>query len=208
MKEAVFIDRDGVICENRSDYVKSWSEFVFLPNAVKALAALHQAGYSIIIVTNQSAVGRGLIDLDTLHGIHVRMEAIIEEHGGHIEEILYCPHHPDDGCYCRKPQPGMLMAAAQSLNLDLHNSYMIGDACTDIQAGQAAGTKSFLVLTGRGMAQLPLTLRYATGNFQVVPRLDVAVEHIINSKRANDIQPGFLTELTRQEFPISPTSKC
>ena len=181
MKGIVFIDRDGVICENRHDYVKSWSEFVFLPNALEALAKLTKDGYKIIIVTNQSAVGRGLMDLETLHDIHARMATIIEQHGGRVTRIFYCPHHPDEQCQCRKPQPGMFLAAARELGVELNQAYMIGDACTDIQAGQTVGCRSFLVLTGRGLSQLSLTMHRAKTNFHVVPGLDVAVEHIISN---------------------------
>ncbi len=199
MRETIFIDRDGVICENRSDYVKSWSEFVFLPNVFKPLAVLNQAGYRVIVVTNQSAVGRGLMSLEALHDIHARMTAAIEKHGGEIEHILYCPHRPEDNCDCRKPQSGMLLTAAQMLGIDLNNSYMIGDACTDIQAGQAVGCRSFLVLTGRGMTQLPETFRQATTIFYVMSNFGVAVKHILNNGRHTSpeaILPAYRPQLT------------
>jgi D-glycero-D-manno-heptose 1,7-bisphosphate phosphatase len=182
VQKIVFIDRDGVICENHDDYVKSWPEFSFLPNSLEALAKLTQAGYRIIVVTNQSAVGRGLLDLETLHDIHSRMIAIVEQHGGRIERVMVCPHRPEDKCRCRKPQPGMLLTAAQELGLDLTSAFMIGDACTDVQAGQAAGCRSFLVLTGRGLSQLAMTMHQAKTNFHVVPGLDIAVEHILNNE--------------------------
>ena len=181
MQKIVFIDRDGVICENRADYVKNWQEFEFLPNVLEALAVLNQAGYKVVIVTNQSAIGRGLMSLADLQDIHTRMVNVVRQAGGDIEEIFYCPHQPEDQCYCRKPQPGMLNEAAEKLNIDLSRAYMIGDACTDIQAGQAVDCTSFLVLTGRGLAQLSLTLRQASANFHVVPHLDVAVKHIISN---------------------------
>ncbi len=202
MSGTVFIDRDGVICRNRSDYVKSWQEFVFLPHALNALTTLHQAGYQVVIVTNQSAIGRGLMSLETLDDIHTRMTTAIEQHGGRITKIFYCPHHPNENCNCRKPRPGMLHAAAEMLDIDLSQAYMIGDACTDIQAGQAVGCRSFLVLTGRGVAQLSLTLRYSKASFQVVPNLDVAVEHIITNNAEASTQPAFSGNYNR---PTSST---
>ena len=208
MQKTVFIDRDGVICENRADYVKNWDEFAFLPNALEALAALKQAGYRVIIVTNQSAVGRGLMSLETLQDIHTRMANAIREAGGEVEQILYCPHRPEDCCDCRKPQPGMLKQAAECLQIDLADAYMIGDAYSDIQAGQTVGCTSFLVLTGRGLAQLPLTLRHATANFHVVPHLDVAVKHIISngqSRMAKTVLPISYAKILPDSLPIEPS---
>lgn len=181
MKGVVFLDRDGVICENRADYVKSWQEFVFLPNTLAALADLKRDGYRIIVVTNQSAVGRGLMTLKELNYIHAQMMNTIQQHGGYIEQVIYCPHRPEDNCDCRKPRPGMLLAAAKMFNIDLQQSYMIGDACSDLQAGQAVGCRCFFVLTGRGLAQLPSTLHHTTSSFQIVPDLRVAVKHILNN---------------------------
>ncbi len=202
MPGTVFIDRDGVICENRSDYVKSWREFVFLPNALQALVALYQNGYQVIVVTNQSAVGRGLMSLETLFDIHTRMAAEVEQHGGHIAQIFFCTHRPGENCYCRKPRPGMLLAAAQMLNFDLTTSYIIGDACTDIQAGQAVGCRSFLVLTGRGLAQLPATFLHATTTFHVVSDLEAAVEHIVNNGwRANSADASLILK-AGQTLPV------
>jgi len=190
MKGTVFLDRDGVICENRPDYVKSWDEFVFLPQTFTALAALNQAGYRVIVVTNQSAVGRGLLSPETLHEIHSRMITAIQQHGGHIDRVVHCPHRPDDNCNCRKPRPGMLLTVAQELGLDLRQAYLIGDAYSDIQAGQAVGCRCSLVLTGRGQAQLPLALGqappygeyYATTGFQVAADLNEAVKRILDGE--------------------------
>ncbi|MDX1524277.1 MAG: D-glycero-beta-D-manno-heptose 1,7-bisphosphate 7-phosphatase, partial [Anaerolineae bacterium] len=174
MENIVFVDRDGVICENRPDHVKCWDEFVFLPGALEALAQLKRIGYPVVVITNQGAVGRGLMDVATLHDIHHRMVMTVRKYGGDIEKIYYCPHHPDEGCECRKPNTGMLRLASDQLNINLSKSYLIGDAGTDIEAGQAVGSHCILVLTGRGMAQLPIALRRASKNFQVVPNLKVA----------------------------------
>jgi D-glycero-D-manno-heptose 1,7-bisphosphate phosphatase len=147
---AVFVDRDGVICENRSDYVKTWSEFVFVPGSVEALASLSNVGARLFVVTNQAVVGRGLISRRQLDVMHEKMLDVLSGAGAKIEGILVCAHHPDDRCDCRKPKPGLLLDAALRFKIDLEGSFMIGDAASDIEAGARAGTGTVLVLTGRG----------------------------------------------------------
>ena len=147
---AVFVDRDGVICENRPDHVTSWSEFVFVPGAVEALASLSRAKVPLYIVTNQAVVGRGLLSRRSLDQIHEKMLGVLYGSGATVASILVCPHHPDDQCACRKPNPGLLREAEARFDIDLKRSFMIGDAATDIEAGQSAGTTTILVKTGRG----------------------------------------------------------
>lgn len=151
---AVFVDRDGVLCENRADYVRSWSEFAFLPGAVEALVSLTLAGARLFIATNQAVVGRGLISRRTLDGIHEKMLDVLTAAGARIEAVLVCPHHPDDGCACRKPKPGMITEAAGRFDVDLERSFLVGDALSDIEAGALAGCRTVLVRTGRGAAAL------------------------------------------------------
>lgn len=153
LQPAIFLDRDGVINENRADYVKSWREFTFLPGALPALALLAQMNLPIIVVSNQSAVGRGVMRRRDVDAIHHRMIAGILKAGGRIDAIFYCPHRPEEACTCRKPQPGMLLAAAAQLQLDLTRSVFIGDAETDVQAAQQAGCYPLLVRTGRGQRE-------------------------------------------------------
>ena len=150
--KTVFLDRDGVINRNPPNmgYVRRWSEFSFIPNARKAIRELTQDGYRIIVVTNQAGIGRGLFSEEHLTDIHARMVAEIAEAGGRIDAVYYCPHHPDAGCECRKPKPGMLTRAGREHNIELSSAYLIGDSKTDIEAGQRAGTKTLLVLTGLG----------------------------------------------------------
>lgn len=151
---AVFVDRDGVICENRSDYVKEWSEFVFVDGAVEALASLTRSKTRLFVVTNQSAIGRGLMSRRQLDVIHERMLDYIGGSGGRVEAVLVCPHHPDDKCSCRKPEPGLLQQASDRHKVDLTRSFMIGDHHTDIEAGARAGCETVLVRTGRGATSL------------------------------------------------------
>lgn len=149
-RSAVFIDRDGVICENRSDYVTAWSEFSFIAGAIEAIASLTRGRARLFVVTNQSAVGRGLMSRRQLDVIHEKMLDYIGGAGGKIESILVCPHHPDDGCACRKPLPGLLTEAGNRFKVELTRSFLIGDHHTDIQAGARAGCETVLVRTGRG----------------------------------------------------------
>ncbi|MGC8842765.1 MAG: D-glycero-alpha-D-manno-heptose-1,7-bisphosphate 7-phosphatase [bacterium] len=152
------MDRDGVINLNRPDYVKSWDEFIFYPFAKLALSRLAKSDFLIIIVSNQSSIGRGIVKKETVDEINERMKEEIEKEGGRIDAIYYCPHKPNEGCPCRKPNPGLLLKAAEEWDIDLRKSYMIGDALSDIEAGKRAGCFSILVLTGRGREQLHLFL--------------------------------------------------
>lgn len=144
-RRAVILDRDGVINDHALDYVTSWRRFRFLPDALEALRRLREAGWLVIVATNQSAVGRGLMTETDLQEIHDRMLAAVEEHGGHIEQVFYCPHHPDDWCSCRKPQTGLLQQAARAYALDLSDSYVVGDSWRDMAVGQRVGATTILV---------------------------------------------------------------
>lgn len=173
MQPAIFLDRDGVIIENRDDYVRSWADVVFIPSALEALAALASTPYAVVIATNQAGIGRGFLTLADAEDINNRLKAEIVRAGGRVNGIYMCPHKPEDNCDCRKPRPGMLRRAAFDLSLDLSRSWMIGDALTDLQAGRAAGINSLLVLTGRGLKQK--TLHGLDGGY---PDLAAALEHI------------------------------
>jgi D-glycero-D-manno-heptose 1,7-bisphosphate phosphatase len=142
---AVFLDRDGVINADSPDFIKSWDEFKFLPGTLEALAVLSRTTYAIVIVTNQSGLGRGLLTEDTLRDMHNRMLDRIGAAGGRIDAIYYCPHCPGEGCECRKPLPGLFLRAAAEMNIDLSGSWMIGDSARDVQAASAAGVKPILL---------------------------------------------------------------
>lgn len=153
---AVFLDRDGVIIENRDGYVKTWDEVGFLPGAFEALRRLAVSPYKVVMVTNQSAIGRGILSFEHAIEINRRVVAEIEAHGGRIDACYLCPHRPEDGCDCRKPLPGLLIRAQGDLDLDLSRSSLVGDAVSDLEAAEAAGVQGILVLTGRGQDQLSL----------------------------------------------------
>lgn len=147
---AIFLDRDGVINENRVDHVKSWEEFLFLPRSIDAIVALGAVGCRIIVITNQAIINRGLVAAGVIDRIHAKLKHAVARAGGRIDDVYYCPHRPDEHCGCRKPQPGLLTAAARRYRLDLSRSYLVGDSFTDIAAGQSIGCQTILVRTGRG----------------------------------------------------------
>jgi D-glycero-D-manno-heptose 1,7-bisphosphate phosphatase len=185
MFPAVFLDRDGVLIENRSDYVRDWSQVDLLPKTITALSGFRNTRYKIIIVTNQSAVGRGLISLETAEEINHRLARVIEENGGRIDATYMCPHAPEDQCECRKPRSGLFLRAARDLSLDLASSWMIGDAWSDLLAGQAAKLQGvILVKTGRGTQQLLQPKPESLRNFLIFNDLFDALGSI-NKPRQN-----------------------
>ncbi|MBZ0276792.1 MAG: D-glycero-beta-D-manno-heptose 1,7-bisphosphate 7-phosphatase [Anaerolineae bacterium] len=147
---AIFLDRDGVINQNRADHVKSWDEFEFIPGVLDSIRELTETGLPIFVVTNQAGVNRGLMSVETLGDIHQRMLAQISETGGKITKVFYCPHDNHEACDCRKPRGGMLRQAAAEFGVDLAQSVIVGDAWTDVGAGMEVGARGILVMTGRG----------------------------------------------------------
>ncbi len=179
----VFLDRDGVINENRSDHVKSWDEFVFVPGALAALKRLHHAGWQTIVVTNQAIIHRRAVPQATVDAIHERLMQTVAQHGGYIEAVFCCPHDPAEGCDCRKPQPGLLLQAAAQFSLRLDRCYLIGDALTDMAAGQAVGCRCTLVRTGRGRSQGHGAAGHY-GHYRVATDLGAAVHWMLLAERA------------------------
>jgi D-glycero-D-manno-heptose 1,7-bisphosphate phosphatase len=192
MHPAIFLDRDGVLIENRSDYVRDWSQVKIFPDAIRALSHSAIKNYKIVIVTNQSAIGRELISLETAKHINGRLVDLIHHYGGQMDAVYMCPHKPDDGCFCRKPKPGLLLQAAKELSLDLRRSWMIGDAWSDVQAGQMAGVRQAILLkTGRGREQfLKSRPENITGHL-IFDNLTLAFDAIftIDNTRSIDKQP-------------------
>ena len=156
----VFLDRDGVINRDSPDYVTSWEVFEFLPGSLDAIRRLTAAGLTVIVITNQSAIGRGMMDTATLEAMHGNLRRAVEARGGRIKDIFFCPHHPDDGCACRKPEPGMIHQARQTHRLELATATMIGDSARDIECGIRAGCgRTILVRSGLHDALPALTAR-------------------------------------------------
>ncbi len=150
----ILLDRDGVINHDANQFIKSPDEWLPIAGSLEAIALLNKAGYHVIVITNQSGVGRGLYSDATLTAIHAKMLRQLAAVGGHIQHIYYCPHLPDANCPCRKPKPGMLHQFSQDAGVDLSDIFFIGDSLRDLQAGQAAGAKPLLVKTGNGQHTL------------------------------------------------------
>jgi D-glycero-D-manno-heptose 1,7-bisphosphate phosphatase len=146
-RPAIILDRDGVLNRKppRAEYVRTWQEFEWLPGAKQALRLLKEAGYRVIVVSNQAGVARGAMTEEDLLDIHRRMTREILQEGGRIDAVYYCPHHWDAGCECRKPKPGMLFQAQRDFNLDLSRTPFVGDDERDAQAAEAADCPSIVV---------------------------------------------------------------
>jgi D-glycero-D-manno-heptose 1,7-bisphosphate phosphatase len=157
---ALLLDRDGVINRERPDYVKNWGEFEPLPGALAALSALASFDGKIVVITNQSAIGRGLVERAIVDEIHHKLLELVVSNGGRIDAFFVCPHHPDEHCGCRKPKPGLLLQAADMFDLNLPDCVFIGDSISDFLAAQAVGCSSILVQTGIIGARLPTLLAH------------------------------------------------
>lgn len=146
----VILDRDGVINHDRPDFVKSPEEWQPIAGSLEAIAELNQAGFRVIIATNQSGVARGLFDMATVNAINEKMHKALAQAGGRIDAIFYCAHAADEDCRCRKPKPGMLEDIGQRLNTPLDGVPLVGDSLRDLQAAAAVNAQPILVLTGKG----------------------------------------------------------
>jgi D-glycero-D-manno-heptose 1,7-bisphosphate phosphatase len=146
----VILDRDGVINEDSDEYIKSVAEWKPVPGSLEAIAQLCQAGYQVYVASNQSGIGRGLMDFDALFAIHERLQRAVAELGGRISGIEYAPEHPDNASEMRKPAPGMLKDLARRLQVSLENVWFVGDSYSDVEAARAAGARPVLVLSGKG----------------------------------------------------------
>ncbi len=146
----IILDRDGVINFDSASFIKSPAEWKPIPGSLEAIARLNQAGYRVVVATNQSGVGRGLFDMDTLNAIHDKMHRSVAAVGGRIDAVFYCPHPADSKCDCRKPNPGMFERIKACYNADLTGVPAIGDSLRDLVAADKAGALPMLVLTGKG----------------------------------------------------------
>ena len=155
LARAVFFDRDGVLTRERDDYVKSPEELEILPGIYGPLRAIREKGFRIVVITNQSVVGRGLATPAVMERIHAKLRHELEKNGCHIDAIYYCPHLPGAGCDCRKPKPGLIFKAASELGIDPKRSWLIGDKEIDMQAAEKAGCRGLRVSTnGDGLAKI------------------------------------------------------
>ena len=146
----IILDRDGVINHDSDAYIKSPDEWRALPGSLQAIARLAKGGWRITVATNQSGVARGLFDLATLGAIHTKMHQAVGDAGGRIDAVFFCPHGPDHNCPCRKPSPGLYREILGRFRVEPRNAVVVGDSLRDLQAAEAAGCRSYLVLTGKG----------------------------------------------------------
>jgi len=145
-ERCVFLDRDGIINEQiYGDYVRSPKQLRFIPGSLTQIARLTNAGYRVVVISNQQGIGKGLFTLDDLDEVTEAVRQAVSKAGGRIDAFYYCPHLQDDECRCRKPRPGLLLRAAEQLSVNLAETYFVGDSVSDVLAGQAAGCKTILV---------------------------------------------------------------
>ncbi|MCS6825265.1 MAG: D-glycero-beta-D-manno-heptose 1,7-bisphosphate 7-phosphatase [Caldilinea sp.] len=182
--EAVFLDRDGTLNVERADYVKSIEELVLLPGVLDALARLATFDLPLILITNQSAIGRGIVSHRRVERIHHHLRSLVHAAQGRIDAIYLCPHPPDAGCDCRKPKPGLLQAAANDWQLDLARCAFIGDSMADLGAARTAGCQPILVRTGRQAQQLD-ELAHRDPTVVLVNDLSAAVDWLEQWMKAN-----------------------
>jgi len=181
--KVVFLDRDGVINVDSPDYIKSWDEFDFIPGSLEAIALLTAHGLTVIVITNQSVIGRKLVEPETLQDMHQRVQDAVLAAGGRIHAFYHCPHVPQDACVCRKPEPGLILAAQRDFGLDLSQTCMVGDSEKDMVAAQKAGCGGrVLVRTGNGLKTESQLLQSGTSVDHVAENLLEAAKFIISFK--------------------------
>ena len=146
----IILDRDGVINQDSDQFIKNATEWKPIPGSLEAIAKLNHAGYRVVVASNQSGIGRGLLDMGALNAINDKMYRVLAQVGGRIDALFYCPHAAEANCDCRKPKPGMFIDIAQRFNVDLAGVPGVGDSLRDLQAAAAAGAQPILVLTGKG----------------------------------------------------------
>lgn len=178
----IVLDRDGVINIDSDDYVKSAEEWLPIPGSIKAIAALSRAGFDIFIATNQSGLGRGLYSPLSLEQMHSKFLTLVEEAGGKIGGIVFCPHTPEDNCECRKPKTGLLKEIESKFACRLANAFFVGDSTRDIQAALAYGCKPVLVKTGKGRQSIVKLNELGIIDFLVFDDLASAARFIINAE--------------------------
>jgi D-glycero-D-manno-heptose 1,7-bisphosphate phosphatase len=152
LRPLIVLDRDGVINRDSTTFIKTPDEWVSLPGSPEAISQLNKAGFTVIVATNQSGIGRGLLSLQDLEKIHDKMNTVVTTAGGHIDAIFFCPHLPDENCDCRKPKTGLLKKIARQYGCDAADLIIVGDSLRDLQAAWAFGATAILVRSGNGLS--------------------------------------------------------
>lgn len=174
----IILDRDGVINEDSDEYIKSPDEWIAIPGSLAAIAKLNHAGHTVAVASNQSGIARGYFTQNDLEAMHEKMRHELAILGGHVDEIFYCPHHPDGKCDCRKPKPGLLQQIAHKFNVNLKDAIFIGDTISDLECAKNAGCRFMLVKTGKGLRTLAKNPELK--EVPVFENLNEAVEFILN----------------------------
>ena len=158
MTKAIFLDRDGVINQERKDYVKKLDEFRILDKTSDAINIIKNNGFLVIIITNQSAINRKLLSVETLNKIHEKLQSYLEKYDTSFDQVYFCPHMPSENCECRKPKPGLIIQAVTDFKIDLSQSYMIGNSETDLQAARNAGCNGILLKKNQTLLEVIVDL--------------------------------------------------
>lgn len=174
----VILSRDGVINQDSEQSIRSAEAWLPIPGSLQAIARLNQAGYRVAIATNQPAIGRGQLDLDSLNAVHHKLHDLLDRIGGHVDVIAHCPHHADEGCDCRKPRSGMYRQIAERFGVELTGVAVIGDSLRDLEAALAENARPMLVRTGKGAATEEL-LGELNANIEIYDNLAHAVSALL-----------------------------
>jgi D-glycero-D-manno-heptose 1,7-bisphosphate phosphatase len=191
----VILGRDGILNEYRDDHVKSPDEWLPLPGALEAVSRLNHAGWHAVVATNQSGIGRGMIDMASINAVHAHMIRLAQAEGGRIDAVFFCPHTPEDHCDCRKPLPGMMKEIGLRYGVDLEDVAMACDTLRDLQAARAAGCEPHLVRTGRAAQLEPAQLQHIVEQVpgtRVHADLVAFAEHLMRRDHVVDSTPGTL----------------
>ena len=187
----IIVGRDGVLNEFRADHIKAPEEWVAIPGALEALCRLNHAGWHIVVATNQSGIGRGMIDMSAVNAVHAHMMRSLQALGGRIDAVFFCPHAPEFECECRKPLPGLMLDIGRRYGVELGEVPMVGDTLRDLQAAQAAGCEPHLVRSGRAArssaAEVDDMVRLVPGTF-VHRDLGELASHLLERAHLRDSQ--------------------
>ena len=191
----IILGRDGILNEFREDHIKAPEEWVAVPGALEAVSRLNHAGWHVVVATNQSGIGRGMIDMAAVNAVHAHMLRSLQSFGGRIDAVFFCPHTPEDNCDCRKPLPGLMLDIGRRYGVDLAEVPMVCDTLRDLQAAQAAGCEPHLVKSGRAASldatQVAALLEQVPGT--VVHRdLGELATHLLEREHLRDSQSGAL----------------
>jgi D-glycero-D-manno-heptose 1,7-bisphosphate phosphatase len=191
----IILGRDGILNEFREDHIKAPEEWVPVPGALEAVSRLNHAGWHVVVATNQSGIGRGMIDMAAVNAVHAHMMRSLQGFGGRIDAVFFCPHTPEDACDCRKPLPGMVLDIGRRYGVDLREVPMVGDTLRDLQAAQAAGCEPHLVRSGRAAvlsaAEVADLVAQVPGTF-VHQNLGELATHLLEREHLRDSQSGSL----------------